>query len=324
MSLSTLCSINIRVNMRKILFPTLLLLFSLKVSAQKIAYTLTNAGDTTKNYYLTVHPEGEVKGFLLLLPGFGESPKQVLIESDIHIHASKAGYLTLIPALGDWSFFYIDKQSHEKLNQLLSEVFNKYKLYEKPFFIGGFSFGGNMALQYTQAAYQPTSPLQKPTGVFAIDPPLDIARLYTCMTTSNRPAKNPISVEEDQYIANRIKQVFQQDPQSNPSFFWSISPYAQSDPEHSSLKTLGAVPLRIYNEPDINWYIENRQVDYACMNVMDSAGLINWLRSKGNKKAELIISTNKGYRKSRYIKHPHSWSIVEGAALVEWMNKLSK
>lgn len=310
--------------MRKILFQTLLLIFSLKLSAQKIAYTLTNPGDTTKNYYLTVHPEGEVKGFLLLLPGFGESPKQVLIESDLYTHASKAGYLIIIPALGDRSFFYIDNESHEKLNQLLNEVFKKYKLDQKPFFIGGFSFGGTMALQYAQRAYLTSSALQKPTGVFAIDPPLNIERLYTCMTTTNRPAKNPISIEEDQYIANRIKQVFKQDPQTNPSFFWNISPYAQSDPAHASLSTLLTVPMRIYNEPDINWYIENRSVDYACMNVMDSAAMINWLRSKGNKKAELVISTNRGYRKSRNMKHPHSWSIVEGNALVEWMNNLDK
>ncbi len=310
--------------MRKILFAVVFILLSFKLSAQKINYTLANPGDSTKNYYITVHPEKEVKGFLLLLPGFGELPKKVLIESDLPALASKAGYLTIIPALGDWSFFYIDKQSHEKLNRLLGEVLTKYKLQQKPFFIGGFSFGGTMALQYTQAAYQPTSTLQKPTAVFAIDPPLDIERLYTCMTTTNRPAKNPISVDEDQYIANRIKQVFQQDPKSNPNFFWSISPYAQSDPEHSSLKNLGTVPIRIYNEPDINWYIENRQVDYACMNVIDSAAMINWLRSKGNKKAELMISSNKGYRKSNATRHPHAWSIVEGADFVRWMNTLSK
>lgn len=301
----------------------ILLVFTRFATAQSINYTLAIPGDTSKNYYITIHPEKELKGLLLLLPGFGESPKQVLIESDLPTFASKAGYLTIIPALGDRSFFYIDKESHEKLNLLLSEVFARYKLYQKPFFIGGFSFGGTMALQYTQAAYQPASLLQKPTGVFAIDPPLDIERLYKCMTSTNRPAKNPISLEEDKYIANRIQQVFQQDPQTNPNFFWGISPYAQSDPEHTSLHTLGTVSIRIYNEPDINWYIENRQVDYACMNVTDSAGMINWLRSKGNKKAELIISSNRGYRKSRKSRHPHSWSIVEGERLIHWMNTLA-
>ncbi|HYI78611.1 MAG TPA: hypothetical protein VEW65_13400, partial [Chryseolinea sp.] len=269
----------------------------------------------------TVYPEGKIKGSLILLPGFGELPQQTLIESDIYKFASNAGYLTIIPALGDWSFFYIDTFSHQKLNQFIAEVFKKYNLNENSFFIGGHSFGGTMAVQYVQRAYLDKSILKRPAGVFGVDPPLDIERLYNCMTTTNRPTKNAVSIQEDNYISNRIQQEFKTDPKKNPALFWSISPYAQSDSEHRSLNTLLTIPIRIYNEPDINWYIDNRNIDFYCVNSLDSAAMINWLKSLGNSRAELMITTNKGYRISRNVKHPHSWTIVDGQQLIAWMAK---
>lgn len=297
----------------------ILVTLSIKGLGQKIEYTLSTAGDTTQNYYVTVHPKEKIKGAIILLPGFGELPKQTLTEWDIHKYASDAGYMTIIPALGDWSFFYVDELSHKKLNQFIEAVFKKYNLNKKSFFIGGASLGGTMAVQYTQRAYLDKSTLRKPTAVFALDPPLDIERLYNCMTTTNRPKKNPISIQEDNYITNRIQQEFKTNPESEPEFFWKVSPYAQSDPDHTSLKTLLSVPIRIYNEPDIKWYIENRSIDYYCINSIDSAAMINWLKSLGNDKAELIITSGKGYRNKNKLRHPHSWTIADGGELINWI-----
>lgn len=301
----------------------LLLTVSSSLLGQKIEYTLSVPGDTTQSYYVTVFPEGKIKGALILLPGFGELPRETLIESDIHKFASDAGYLTIIPALGDWSFFYIDNSSHKRLNQFIGDVFKKYNLDEGSFFIGGHSFGGTMAIQYSERAYSNKTTLKKPSGVFAVDPPLDIERLYNCMTTTNRPAKNSVSIQEDNYITNRIRREFKTEPKTNPQFFWDISPYSQSDLEHRSLKTLLTIPVRIYNEPDINWYIDNRSIDYYCINALDSAAMINWLKSLGNSRAELMTTTNKGYRVSQKIRHPHSWTIVDGRELFGWINTLT-
>jgi hypothetical protein len=294
---------------------------SIRGLAQKIEYTFITPRDTTKNYYVTIFPKGKINGSIILLPGFGELPKQTLVEGDIHKWAADAGYLTIIPALGDWSFFYIDNSSHQKLNNFIKEVFNKYNLNEDSFFIGGHSFGGTMALQYTQKAYSDQSTLEKPVAVFALDPPLDIERLYNCMTTTNRPKKSPISIQEDDYVSNRIQLEFKTNPKSNPEFFWKISPYAQNDEAHKSLKTLLTVPIRIYNEPDINWYIENRNIDFYCINTLDSSAMINWLKYLGNSKAELILTSGKGYRVSRQMRHPHSWTIADGKELVDWLTK---
>jgi pimeloyl-ACP methyl ester carboxylesterase len=290
---------------------------------QKIEYTLSAPGDTTKNYYVTIFPKAIIKGAIVLLPGFGELPKQTLKDWDFHKHASNAGYLTIIPALGDWSFFYMDDLSHQKLKAFIDEIFKKYNLTENSFFIGGASLGGTMALQYAQRAHRDNSVLKKPVAVFALDPPLDIERLYNCMTTTNRPTKNPISIQEDNYITDRIQQEFKTNPKSNPQFFWKVSPYAQSDPEHTSLRTLLTIPIRVYNEPDINWYIENRSMDFYCINSLDSSAMINWLKSLGNSKAELIITSGKGYRVSSKTRHPHSWTIADGQELINWITEIT-
>lgn len=302
----------------------ILVSISIHTFGQRIEYTFTTPGDTTKNYYVTVFPADKVKGAIILLPGFGELPKQTLVEWDFHKYASKAGYMTIIPALGDWSFFYIDDSSHKRLKEFLNEVSTKYSLNEKPFIIGGFSFGGTMALQYSQRALTDKSTLKKPEAVFAIDPPLDIERLYDCMTTKNRPTKNPVSIQEDDYVSKRIEQEFKTNPKANPQFFWTVSPFAQSDTEHRTLKTLLTIPIRIYNEPDINWYIENRNIDFHCINSFDSSAMINWLRFLGNKEAELVITSGKGYRISTKKRHPHSWTIADGQELIDWIIKAAK
>lgn len=288
---------------------------------QTIEYTLTVPGDTTKHYYIAVFPEGKIKGSIILLPGFGELPSETLVDCDIHMYASKAGFITIIPALGDRSFFYIDDYSHDILNNFVDEAFQKYNLASMPFFMGGFSFGGTMAMQYTQRANESNSKLKKPAAVFAIDPPLDIERLFKTMTNTNRPGKKPVSIQENIYVSETIVKTFGQNPVDNPDFFWTKSPYANSDPEHRSLKSMLRTPVRIYNEPDIQWYIENRNADYNHMNVTDSGAMINWLRYLGNQEAELITTTGKGYRIRRNLRHPHSWTIADGKELVEWMSE---
>lgn len=70
-----------------------------------------------------------------------------------------------------------------------------------------------------------------------------------------------------------------------------------------------------------DWYIVNRNIDSYCMNSLDSAAMVNWLNYLGNEKAELIISSGKGYRLSRNIRHPHSWSIADAKELISWITK---
>ena len=132
--------------------------------------------------------------------------------------------------------------------------------------------------------------------------------MYHRMIDTSRKL-NPVSIEEDNYLINRIQETFKTNLKNNPQYFWKISPFSKSDTSHTVLKSILKLPIRIYNEPDINWYMENRYADYSDLNVFDSAAIINWLRIL---KAELIITSGKGYRIARKMRHPHSWSIADG------------
>ena len=286
----------------------------------RIEFTLENEKDTTGNFYVTVYPEGEIKGSLILLSGFGELPTQTITDSDIYKYASQSGYITFIPALADPLFLYCDTASQKLLHQFIEMVFTKYKLPDHNFFIGGYSIGGLGAFQYTERAYSTGSQLKQPTGVFGADPPLDLERIYKYMTTTDRPKKHPAS-EGEHVFTDLIQNVFKTNPRDNPKYFWKISPFAASDPSHQTLKSLVNVPLRVYSDPDINWYIENRYVDYSDLNIIDGAAAINWLRSMGNSRAELIISLGKGRKRNN--RQPHSWSIIDGKELVSWMDKIA-
>lgn len=61
--------------------------------------------------------------------------------------------------------------------------------------------------------------------------------------------------------------------------------------------------IRIYSEPDIDWWLKERDLDLTGV----------------NSKAELIVTSNKGFRKPQNIRHPHSWSIVDNEELLGWL-----
>ena len=61
-------------------------------------------------------------------------------------------------------------------------------------------------------------------------------------------------------------------------------------------------------------------MDFTDLNITDGAAMINWLRSMGNKRAELIVALGTGYKHN--VRAPHSWSIIDGKELVQWMNSI--
>ena len=84
-------------------------------------------------------------------------------------------------------------------------------------------------------------------------------------------------------------------------------------------RPLANTPIRIYSEPDINWWIANRGNDLHGMNVLDASAMINELNILGNNKATLILTENEGFRQPGNRRHPHSWSIANPTELVDWL-----
>ncbi len=303
---------------------TNLLILSLLTSiisfAQRIETVYLNAKDSTTNMYIAVVPENEkVNSFMVLLDGFGNSPQDVLLQTDIPQYASQRGILTIIPLLKTGTtYFGSDVASQQSLEEIINLVVSKYQLKDKGFYIGGFSIGGTCAVKYAELAVQKNYPV-KPTAVFAIDPPLDWERYYKAAKRVVR-LSNPTKVNgEVFYMIDRIQKEMKGTPKTALANFYAHSPYSFSDSTQKAIKNLIKTPIMIISEPDIEWWLKERGYDYNYNNITDHAAMINELQRLGNNNAVLITTTNKGYRKPDNRRHPHSWSIADPEQIIKWL-----
>lgn len=306
--------------MRKLIF-LLLSFFLLKISiAQKIETVYLNPKDSTSDLYIIVHPTKlPLNGYMLLIPGMFQKAKDVLIQTDLPKYAAQQGILTIIATFKTGiSSFGIDTASQASLLEIIDHVRTRYKLTDQRFYIGGFSIGGSCAIKYAELSLLNNYRV-KPSALFAIDAPLDFERDYKNMLREVRlPGSGEDALAESNYILKRSRKEFGGTPWDNLSGYHLLSPYSFNDTTQHAIKPLVNLPIRLYTEPDIQWWLKDG-VDYSLMNAFDFAAMTNELKRLGNKKIELITTQNKGYRKPGNERHPHSWSIAEPKDLVKWL-----
>lgn len=299
----------------------ILALFTTIISfGQRIETVYLNVKDSTSNMYIAVAPVNElISSYMVLLDGFGNSPKDVLLQTDLPKYASQQGILTIIPLLKTGaSYFGSDTASQQSLKDIINVVVDKYKLKNKDLFVGGFSIGGTCAVKYAELSIQNNYPV-KPKAVFAVDPPLDWERYYNAAKRVVR-LSNPAKVNgEVFYMINRIEKEMNGTPNSSLKNFYDYSPYSFSDTTQKVIKNLINIPIMIISEPDIQWWLKERGYDYSYNNVTDHAAMINELQRLGNRNAVLVTTTNKGYRKPNNMRHPHSWSIANSKQIIKWL-----
>lgn len=287
---------------------------------QKIETVYLNAKDSTANMYVAVFPENQnVKSFMVLLDGFGNSPSNVLSQTDIPKYAAEKGILTIIPLLKTGStYFGSDSASQESLKEIIEFIVSKYHLNGKDFFIGGFSIGGTCAVKYSELSVQRNFSF-KPKAVFAIASPLDWERYYNAAKRVVR-LSNPDDVNQEVfYMIDRIEKEMKGSPKTALANFYNNSPYSFSDTSQKALKYLIKTPIMLITEPDIQWWLNERGYDNSYNNTTDHIAMINELQKLGNNNAILITTTDKGYRKPNNMRHPHSWSIADPEQLIKWL-----
>ena len=136
-----------------------------------------------------------------------------------------------------------------------------------------------------------------------------------------RLSKESEASQENIYMIDRLEKETGGNPLTHLAQYYNISPYSFTDTTQTEIKKLINVPLRIYTEPDINWWLKQRGADFTSMNATECSAMINELNKLGNQNAELITTENKGYRKPDNRRHPHSWSIVDNDELIKWLLK---
>jgi hypothetical protein len=297
-------------------------LFSINCNGQKVSIPknekiFLDVTDKTKNCYTIIYPPKlPWKGYIFLIPGFGETAENVLQQTDLPNKIALNGILTIIPTFQDGVLsFGVDSLSQQTFDRILKDVTSKHKLIDQKFYVGGFSIGGSCVIKYAENAEI------KPTAVFAIDPPLDFERYYNSAKRDIRLSKDNEANQENVYMIDRLEKETGGSPATNLTEYYNISPYSFSDTTQRAIKKLIKMPLRIYTEPDINWWLKERSADFTGMNATECSAMINEINRLGNQSAELITTQNKGYRKPDDRRHPHSWSIVDNEELIKWLLK---
>lgn len=279
-----------------------------------------DAKDSTANRYLALIPETRPwKGFLFLIPGFGESPQAVMQQTDLPVLAAQKGILTIVPTFKTGvTAFSVDSLTQASLREMLELVSQKYALQNSAFYIGGFSIGGSCALRYAEWASQANLPHQ-PKAVFAIDAPLDFERFYQYCKRHIRLSVLTPPGSEAVFMKKRLEELMGGPPETALPNYYEYSPYAFSDTSQTAIRRLLQTPVRLYTEPDVEWWLQERGNDLFGMNALDASCMINELTRLGNKNAQLIATQNKGYRNPDKRRHPHSWSISDAADLIDWL-----
>lgn len=281
----------------------------------KIEKVFLDKTDTTRNSYTVIYPQKlPWKGYIFLIPGFGETAENVLQQTELPNKLASSGILTIIPTFQDGVLsFGVDSLSQKSFDRILKNVISKFKLVDQKFYIGGFSIGGSSGIKFAENS------TIKPKAIFAIDPPLDFERFYHSAKRDIRLSKGNKANQESVYMIERLEKETGGSPLTHLAEYLKISPYSFSDTTQTAIKKLIDIPLRIYTEPDIDWWLKERKSDLTKINAAECSAMINELNMLGNTSATLITTQNKGFRKPDNIRHPHSWSIVDNDELIKWL-----
>ena len=318
--LDVACKLKRHHTMQKIIFFIFTVFTSTISFGQKLETVYLNSKDSTANMYIAVIPDNKpIKAFMFLLDGFGASPQDILVQTELPRYAAKQGILTILPILKTGSLYFgVDTTSQKSLANLIEIITNKYHLQGKDFYIGGFSIGGSCVIKYAELAVKENYSI-KPKAVFAVDPPLDWERFYNSAKRVVRLSPPNQVNGEVTYMIDRIEKEMNGTPKTAIQNYYNLSPYSHSDTTQTAIKNLIHTPIMLITEPDIQWWLTQRGYDYSYINATDQAAMINELQKLGNSKAVLITTTNKGYRKPGNRRHPHSWSITDPVELTKWL-----
>ena len=266
-------------------------------------------------FYYSLIPKGPIKGVIVLLPGTWDRVEYVLSSNkEICQHAFDNNLAVL--ALSVNQRLTLNDEVLSFLNRSLSDAIQKYNLPKDRFIIGGFSMGGLFSIRYTELSVQDRAKtIVKPIAVYSVDGPTDLEQMYQVFETALEKSPNKT---EPTYALNEFKKHIGGTPKTHRDNYIYFSTYSHSEKDGGNAKYLKDIPVRIYNDVDVTWWLENRNTDLYGMNALDQSAMINHLRGIGNNKAEFINAFGRGYRLDG-TRHPHSWSIVDPSNFMVWV-----
>lgn len=261
-----------------------------------------------------LHKNNASKALLILFPGGGGNAKQTQQEFKIADIAKQKGISILF--MNYVRKLWMETEDCKSLAQHIQDIITAHQLNTNNIYIGGMSIGGNVTLSLTQyLLLQNTLDIK---GAFVVDPPLDLHALYQSSIKDIK--RNDFSEErlaEPKWIINYFEEVFGKED-SLLQNIQRVSPFTSKTKHIDNISNLKHIDLRLYTEPDQQWWKINRDTDFESTNAYSIQQLYSTLSQDNWNNAQLIETQNKGYRADG-TRHPHSWSIIDVNILTDWI-----
>jgi pimeloyl-ACP methyl ester carboxylesterase len=293
-------------------FPIIFLCFLLNfnvVSAQNLKTDKGRVnGEAFKYHYL--EPLGEKKGIVVLLPGSGEKYQNVLTKVSLSKLLVNQGFVVVVPEVH--TLLYADEYSLSVLDELLKIMFMAYDT--KKVVLGGFSSGGAIATRYAEYLLSKNASIDL-KGLFVIDPPLDLQRVYAA---GDRMVHNCDGIIKKQGvdIKAQLENAFGGSPDQQRQQYIENSAFTANLSDGGNARFLKSLPIRLYTEPDLD-FVRKTYCDKLLsedINATDLEALQNFLGRAGNNQCQYITTKGKGF---------HSWNIIDPENCLKWIIEIS-
>ncbi len=264
------------------------------------------------NFELRIAPKQ--KAVLILFPCFPCDKENTKTEAKFLTDLDQEGITTLL--LGVNHKLYLTELEKIEISNQLDSIFENNHLKYENIFIGGFSSGGNIALLLSNHLLETKNNIE-PSGVFAVDSPLDLEALYNGAKKDVKNNIHPDAVAEGNFIIELFEKEIGK-PNEEIDRYKAMSPYLISCNSTINMQNLSKIKTRFYCEPDLDWQMKNRQRNYNDLNAYKMEMVHQALLNMCSIHTEFIKTTNRGIRANGE-RHPHSWNIVERDSLIKWI-----
>ena len=265
-------------------------------------------------YTLWLPQEGNVKGLIVFT-----HPRRDTVNKDPLIEEGLKNQLAILYATTDNRLeFFFETSGMQEIEKYIFQVIDQFGIPKQNLLFCGMSLEGTRALKLAIFSQSEDSRYHlKPMAIAICDAPLDMIRFHKEMVKAKELNYHSAAANEGAWVSAYLEKNLGGSPLDTLEAYLRYSPYNYLNNGGPHLESLKDIAIRAYTEPDVEWWMETRRKDFYGMNAIDLAALINTLNIRGNTKAELILTQNKGFHPDG-TRHPHSWSIVDEKEMIQW------
>ena len=284
------------------LITVLFCLFQPWVGAQPGFFPFEKKG---KAGYYAASPGDSVRGMLLLIPGYGQTPEMLLQDSVLLSGAATHGLALL--AVNRPAHLLLTPESFRLLTSVFEDAARRFKAPPDKLAIGGFAEGGILAIQYTAecwsaAGYHPL----RPAAVFGVETPVELSEWWKSLQRDQIRRSSPEAMAESAYWLDVLSRELGGAPDTLESVYRKRSPYHLGDGQPGKEQFLLSAGVRLYYFGDLQWQLGVMHRELSDLPATPASVLIKRLLLKGHPDASLVFT-------------PDTWGDKEKNDCLQWV-----